>query len=424
MIVWLSALLFVGCSGDGEDSAVEQPDSELPTGVHRLSGEDFDLPLSDLAPLTDMLADASVVGVGESIHFSGGFHRTRARVMKKLISEDDFRIVALEGSWQRAYTTRSYVDSCDSVDLDLAMAGTTFGAWQSQETAEFLQWLCGYNAQHPDDPVTFVGVDVQEPWTDMQLLHNLWPDEPTLDELSSCLGFALEPGQDPSSDPTIARLMTGTVGLEQAETDACLVGIDRVRTWVQSQSDPYVSILALTALQAGQTLYTPDQLSDPAIYEARDAGMADLLLLQREEIDPAARTLYWAHNAHILANGDQISDPFRSPPPQTAGTFLADRLGSDYAAIGFGAHTVSWDWPGLGADTVVSSEGSLEASLYALNEPFLLIDAELATGGDGVLAADEPVDFGNPNPNGMVIRDHYRALVYADVSDAMISWWQ
>lgn len=53
-------------------------------GIYRLHGIDPDLPQNDLEPLRQILGKASIVGLGESVHTSGGYYEMKHRVFRFL----------------------------------------------------------------------------------------------------------------------------------------------------------------------------------------------------------------------------------------------------------------------------------------------------------------------------------------------------
>jgi erythromycin esterase-like protein len=52
-----------------------------------------------LEPLKGIIGKASVVGLGESIHTSGGFYRMKHRVFRFLVEKMGFRAFAIESPW-------------------------------------------------------------------------------------------------------------------------------------------------------------------------------------------------------------------------------------------------------------------------------------------------------------------------------------
>ena len=396
----------VACTPEEVDEPIEDP---LPTGVFALDGEEFDRSPSDLVPIAQNLTDVEIVGVGESVHFSNAYHTLRARVMRQLIEEEGFRSVALEGFWQDAEHVRTYLETCQ--DLTPAMSpGLTFAVWFSDSSADFLQWLCAFNEDHPEDPVSFFSVDVQEPWRDMQWLMREGVDTTGLQR---CIGGGLEPDQDPMTDPATAAILQGQGSVAPEDTEACLEGIEIL----QAGENPFWVDVALTSLAAGQQTF-----SNFADWDPRDEGMAALLLAQREHFAPGSRTIYWAHNAHIVEHGEELTDSVYPLGWKDAGSHLGDALGDRYAAIGLVAHKVITNWLGQPERDYKSDEDSLERRLRKLSHDLLYVDTEAATGAGGLFEPDEALSVGHPGTARGVPARHYRGLMFARESPEMVYW--
>ncbi|HSF42349.1 MAG TPA: erythromycin esterase family protein, partial [Thermoanaerobaculia bacterium] len=82
-----------------------KPPSGYPVqpGVWRLPhGNDPTLPLDDLEPLRSLIGKATVVGLGETIHTSGGYYRMKHRAFRFLVEKMGFRVFAFESPWENA----------------------------------------------------------------------------------------------------------------------------------------------------------------------------------------------------------------------------------------------------------------------------------------------------------------------------------
>lgn len=79
-------------------------------GLYRIEGIDESLPHTDLAPLEEILDRARFVGLGESVHTSGGYYRAKFRLFRYLVEVLGFRAFAIESPWQDADLTRDYTE--------------------------------------------------------------------------------------------------------------------------------------------------------------------------------------------------------------------------------------------------------------------------------------------------------------------------
>jgi erythromycin esterase-like protein len=334
--------------------------------------------------------------------------------MKRLVRDEGFRAIALEGYWQDAEAVRTYLQTCEADDLLLAMTeGLTFSVWASTSTADLLTWLCDFNAEHPDDPVVFFSVDVQEPWRDVQLLRTTVNAEVLGAHLDTCIGGTLGPDEDPYENAAVLAVLEGNRPTAESHL-ACLTGVEAVEAagpW------PFETQVALRSLFAGQSA-----LYEQFVWDPRDLGMAELLVLQRDELAPGARTIYWAHNAHIVDDGELLVDSVYPAGWRDAGSHLGEWFGDRYAAIGFIAEDVRWNWPGQGDNEMTSERGSVERKLSKLGASPLFVDSRQATAAGGVFEPEQALTFGHPGTATGVPGVHYRGFVYLDRSSNMDFW--
>lgn len=110
----------------------------------------------DLRTLTDHLATATVVGLGESTRFSRQTYGIRDRILRTLVTEHGFRALAIQDSASSGSRLDAYVRA-GSGDPHTALAD----AWRPLRTAETvatLEWLRAYNLEHPGDQVAVFGI--------------------------------------------------------------------------------------------------------------------------------------------------------------------------------------------------------------------------------------------------------------------------
>jgi len=153
-----------GSHTTGAPSHLPHGEQLVDRGIYRLDGLDASLPHTDLAPLRQVLEGAQVVGLGETIHTSGGYYAMKHRLFRFLVEEMGFRAFAMETPWPYAERTAQYVATCQGTARD-AMRGI-FAVWRSTETGALLDYMCSWNQTHPTDPITFFGFDVQQPEMD------------------------------------------------------------------------------------------------------------------------------------------------------------------------------------------------------------------------------------------------------------------
>ena len=144
----------------GVEAARRVPGIPVGPGLWRLHGVDPTLSSTeDLAPLRRMIGKATVVGLGEAWHTSGGFYKMKHRIFRDLVQNMGFRAFGIESHWVSGEKTNQYVQTCEGspeAALDLHIP-----VWQSAELVDLIQWMCEWNQAHPNDRVHYFGFDMQ-----------------------------------------------------------------------------------------------------------------------------------------------------------------------------------------------------------------------------------------------------------------------
>src|SRR5215203_246441 len=385
----------------------------LPPGVYRLSGTDPALPQGDLEPLRKIVGKATFVGLGESIHTSGGFYQLKDRTLRFLIERMGFRAFGMETPWYRADQVESYVQTCQGTARD-AIHGI-FSVWQSTEVESMVQWMCEWNAAHPKDRVHFYGFDIQS-----QSLV----DGPALIDFLHRLGIG-------DGAPRVA----GIRACDGVETDYYLAGapfppelyqqcqealagvasfFDRNEKTIArrtSKKDLGWARVHLVGLRAWQEETFHLDADPDRGGRARDRGMAYTVQAIRALRFPKARTVLWAHNGHLakkVGSSNYVAVEM--------GTLLAAQLKEKYAVVGLVARQTFIDWRTLGcglARGFSTGAGSVENLFHAL-EP-----------GAGVLADLKNPQYLEPGAVytvgsvSMVPSEQFDAILYLEVSPKM-----
>ena len=121
---------------------------------------------ADFDPLLARAHGKHFVLIGEASHGTHDFYRLRAELTKRLIREQGFRAVAIEGDWPDAYRINRYVRGLgsDAEAVDALADFRRFPAWmwRNADVLDFIGWLRAYNdkALLPQDKVGFYGLDL------------------------------------------------------------------------------------------------------------------------------------------------------------------------------------------------------------------------------------------------------------------------
>ncbi|MCU1645507.1 MAG: hypothetical protein JWN03_5782 [Nocardia sp.] len=115
-------------------------------------------PLDDAAidEIARSLAQATVVGIGESTRFAQETFEVRDRLFRILVEQYGFRAVALQDSADVAAVLDHYVLTGEGTAQ--AALDTAWRPWRTGETAAALEWIRDFNRDHGDDPVRIIAV--------------------------------------------------------------------------------------------------------------------------------------------------------------------------------------------------------------------------------------------------------------------------
>jgi len=317
-----------------DDGSTDRP-TALADHVIDLRGTTPDGSHEDLAALREHLADARVVGLGEATHGTREFFELKSRIVRYLVTELDVRAVALEANFSEAMALHDYVVHGDGDPVE-ALDAVYFWTWSVDSVRSLLTWLREFNEGRPlDDRVRFYGVDAQYTAGPVDALLDFFEtvDPAFLDGVRTDLRAAHDDGSPPHRDDDRAAIVAAAdrvaaqVRTRLDERDAAY----RRKTDRATVDHARQHARAL-AQAADYRRHFPDDPDDPADHEyarVRDGAMADNVdwILDRPGVDCVP---VWAHGDH-LARTTRTGDV---DAPST-GSFLADRYGSDYYAVGF-----------------------------------------------------------------------------------------
>jgi erythromycin esterase len=84
--------------------------------------------LTDLAPVSDALANARVVGLGEATHGTREFFQLKHRLVRYLVMEHGYRLFGLEANFSETLALDRYVVHGEGSPRD-ALRGIYFWTW-------------------------------------------------------------------------------------------------------------------------------------------------------------------------------------------------------------------------------------------------------------------------------------------------------
>jgi erythromycin esterase len=278
-----------------------------------------------LAPLDSLAARARVIGIGEATHGSREFNDFRVSVTRRLIERNGYRLVAIEGSTARLDVLNKYVRG--GIAASPFVTRALESGWIGRRAQrELIPWLRQWNASHPEDKVSLLGLDPQ----DNQIAR---------DSLQAFLSRAYSPDVMTKLAPMFREFAA-------ADSQTVVFGDSNISPETHGASLQLLGMLDLDAdvLAARFGVASVEasrdaarQLVEFAEFNSSSTGIANRsrdYFMAKNLFDALARSgartkaVFWAHNAHVAHPQN------RSPNGMTSGGWLRQWLGCQYAALG------------------------------------------------------------------------------------------
>lgn len=385
-------------------------------GIYRLHGSAPGLPQDDLEPLRQIIGNARIVSLGESIHTSGGYYEMKHRVFRFLVEKMGFRAFAFESPWPDADRVGQYVQTCGEPPEE-ALRGL-FSVWQSAETRDLVQWMCDWNRSHrkKQDRLFFFGFDVQQPAQDgaalLAFLERLGvgSGDPRVTDIQACDGVSAPSATGVIPDARNQQCLQGLAAAEELIDQEAAQHTARI-----SPQDLEYARLRLVGLRSWQGEEYYFSIGDGVkANESRDVGMAYAFGVLRRLRYGDIKTVVWAHNYHIAKDAQASSWSTR-----TMGSYLRETFGSSYVALALIANIPEIDWPflsGCGPAQVFRHSGVLETQLHNLGYEALLVDLDFPGGKPPFLAPSEGIRFSEA---GMIPANQFDGAFFLERSHKM-----
>jgi erythromycin esterase len=382
---------------------------------------------AELAPLHAAVGDARILALGESVHTSGGYAEVKARIVRHLIEEQGFRVLALETPRADARAIGDYLASCEG-SLHAAM-NAIFWIFADEHMESLLEWICAFNRAHPGDPVAFIGFDIQQPWHDGPALVEFLDALPLPGAKELAQPIAGCDGVDAAS----ADAYYGAGGFEQPITPDqyadCAGATSAIESFFETHAGAIelevgsralsLARLALVGLSAWEDSKYFLAFDPAAAHQARDSAMATVLLETLSLDHPESRAVMWAHNFHVRHSSESsVSYPMGV---SSTGTKLRQELGSKFRALGLLSSLTETNWPAVTCGKLPGpGPNDLESVLEQVGPQALFVD--LADPELTLVRPGESYGFGlNAGGDVAVPGEQFQGLIWLAESPAMTS---
>ena len=301
--------------------------------VHQLGGPgDFD-------PLLERIGSARVVMLGEASHGTHDYYRLREQLTRRLIAEQGFSFVAVEGDWPDCDRVHRSVTAMPGGIVDPLAALERFERWPTWmwangEVAQFCMWLRTWNLDRPESGrAGFHGLDVYSLWESMQAIFDyLGEEEPATLEAAEGAYRCFEPyGRRIEEYGVASRFVSARCEeevvrlLARMREHAAADGPDSFSMWQNAE-----------VVARAERYYRAMVGGGPQSWNVRDTHMADTLDRLLDHYGPESKAVVWAHNTHI---GDARATDMADDGMINIGQLARERLGDDNVVlVGFGCY--------------------------------------------------------------------------------------
>lgn len=119
-----------------------------------------DSSLNDLNNLHSILSNKRIIGLGEATHATSEFLKYKHRLIKYLVTKEDYKVFIIEGDFTGSQAMNDYVVHGKGTIRD-GFVGMGYGVWCREEFVDLIEWMKEYNADKIfEDRIKFYGCDI------------------------------------------------------------------------------------------------------------------------------------------------------------------------------------------------------------------------------------------------------------------------
>ena len=389
-----------------------------------------------LDQLIESIGNRKVVLLGEASHGTHEYYTWRTAISKKLIEENGFNFIAVEGDWPDCYKINRYIKGYKKADISIEsilkkMDRWPTWMWANWEVSALIEWMKEYNSDLSADQMAgFYGLDVYSLWSSMNemLMYLEKEDHPAAMAVRKAVACFDPFDQDEQKYARHTlyneRCRKEVLNvLHQIRLDMPELNGDREAVFNAEQN-------ALIAVNA-ENYYSAMIQFDGKSWNIRDHHMMETFERLMNFHGPDAKGIVWAHNTHI---GDARATDMKDEGLINIGELARKEYGRDNVYLcgfaGYEGEVVAgseWGAPMEVMEVPPAKKGSIEQLLHESynRNGYLIFDKEnrkkysrvFPHRAIGVVYHPKHESRGNYVPSG--ISDRYDALIYLDKTTAL-----
>jgi erythromycin esterase-like protein len=347
---------------------------------------------ADFAPALELARGKGYVLLGEASHGTHEFYHIRAELTRRLIQQQGFRAVVIEGDWPDAHRVNRYVKGQSRESANQALSGFQRfpqWMWRNGDVLQFVEWLREFNRlAQPHRVAGFYGMDLYSLHASMDAvvsyLRGIDPEAAKraarryacfdrYGEEPQEYGYATAIERQPSCENDVVQqlreLQVAAISAsgtgEGVEPDDLFFAQQNARVVVESE-------------RYYRTMYR----GNAASWNLRDSHMAstiDAIVTHLERQHEAAKAVVWAHNSHL---GDASATDMGRRGEHNVGQLLRESHGDDVLSIGFTTYSGNvaaaddWGEPVRRKRVRPGLSGSYEALFHSTGVPRFFLDLQ------------------------------------------------
>lgn len=329
---------------------------------------------SDLQPLIQEASKAKFVLLGEASHGTSEYYTLRAELTKKLIVDQGFTFIAVEGDWPACYEVNRYVKGLTSEYksakdvLNKSFQRWPSWMWANEEIVELVEWLRTYNETVSGKKIGFYGIDVYSLWDSMEAIVEYLQNtnSPNLQKALNAIE-CFEPFQRKPEQYGISAAFYGEDCMSEIMELLTAIGQKRPTYPNDPEATLNLKVNAIAASNAEHYYHTM-VTNDNESWNIRDRHMVEALHYISEYYGAKEKGIVWEHNTHI---GDARATDMASEGLVNVGQLTREQYGMENIfAIGFGSYegTViaakKWGSKGYVMTVPKGAQGSWEEAVH------------------------------------------------------------
>lgn len=287
---------------------------------------------TSLDRLITAAADKELVLLGEASHGTHEYYLWRDKISRRLIAEQDFSFIVVEGDFASLYPINRYVKNLAGAASSAREILTKIDRWPAwmwanEEVEALVEWLRKYNDNLPQaQKVGFYGMDVYDEWNSKKVVLDLL-------KATNTAAYEFVKEQYKCFEPHIGDSWRYADAVH-AGKDNCALATKNVVEYIRENrsdfpelpDDAYFYLLQNTIVMHNAEKFYRESVASKgnASWNARVHHMhgtvTDLLNLYGEN----SKGIVWAHNTHI---GDAEYTSMRYKDETNIGQLSREELG-------------------------------------------------------------------------------------------------